>query len=143
MNRLLLTMFAAGAFLGIAAGSASAQAVYYGGQQSFQPFGAPRLSPYLNLVRTSNNPAAPAANYFIGTVSEIERRGNARQFGNAIQGLERQVTGQEDSEELFPTLAGTGHVATFNNLGGYFNQRGQATGGNIGGVGRAPQPRKR
>ncbi len=94
----------------------------YGG--SGYPYGTPRLSPYLNMLRGGNSPANAAANYYSGVVPEVERRANARQFGSAINSLERQVTGLEEEEDLFPRLSATGHPAVFGNYGGYFYNTG-------------------
>ncbi|MBY0528235.1 MAG: hypothetical protein K2R98_32900 [Gemmataceae bacterium] len=128
MNRqLILSLTALGVLVLAESGSAHAQSVYYGGPNAVTPYGAPRLSPYLNLLRGGNNPAAPAANYYMGVVPEIERRANAQQFGNAIIGLERQVTGLEETEDQFPTLPQTGHGSVFNNYSGYFNNTGAAS----------------
>jgi len=148
-RQLFLSMAALCVLLGAQARPAAAQSIYYGnGQNQFQPYGTPRLSPYLNLLRGGTSPASPAANaanYFLGTIPEIERRANARQFGSAINGLERQVTGLEESDELFPTLPQTGHGAVFNNLGGYFNNTSGAArvGTNATPVRPAPPPRTR
>src|SRR5258708_5352915 len=98
-RHLFLSVAALAVLLGSQARPAAAQSVYYGsGPNQFTPYGSPRLSPYLNLLRGGTNPAAPAANYFIGTIPEIERRANVRQFSNAILGLDRQVAGLEEAD---------------------------------------------
>jgi hypothetical protein len=74
------------------------------------PYGTPGLSPYLDLTRGGNR----AANYFLGTVPEIERRRNAADFGAAILDLERRPAAVEtNAEEQVPTFSSTGHPVAF------------------------------
>jgi hypothetical protein len=81
------------------------------------PYGTPGLSPYLDLTRGGNR----AANYFLGTIPEIERRRNAAVFGAAIQDLERRNVAVEPAiEELVPTLPSTGHPVAFMNYYPYY-----------------------
>ncbi len=81
------------------------------------PYGTPGLSPYLDLTRGGNR----AANYFLGTIPEIERRRNTAVFGAAIQDLERRnVVPEPAIEELVPTLPSTGHPVAFMNTYPYY-----------------------
>jgi hypothetical protein len=88
------------------------------------PSGTPGLSPYLDLTRGGNR----AANYFLGTIPELERRRNAALFGSAIQGLEqRQRQTQAEVEELVPTLPETGHPVAFGSYYPYYSLGPSAT----------------
>src|SRR5262249_10821609 len=91
----------------------------------FQSFNRPALSPYLNLLRGTN----PAANYYLGVVSEFDRRATKTLYGNAIQNLaQRQLDTSVPAEielEVATGLPATGHPAYFNNLGSYFPVGGQ------------------
>jgi hypothetical protein len=81
----------------------------------------PGLSPYLNLTNTGNN-NIPAVNYYLGTVPEQQRRQFQQNAGAAIYNLERLYqTPTLGVNDLLQTLPNTGHVAVFNNTGGYFN----------------------
>jgi hypothetical protein len=82
------------------------------------PYG-PGLSPYLNLLRGGS----PAVNYYNGVLSERDRRMFQQQAGQSILGLEQEVnTVQPGSEDLLPTLPGTGHPTAFGYAGAYFPQ---------------------
>ena len=119
--RLLAATLTFGFLFAFGASTASAQ---YGPQYGpvyrpgLYPYGTPGLSPYLDLTRGGNR----AANYFLGTVPEIERRRNAAQFGAAIQDLEsRPGTTEPNANELVPTLPGTGHPVAFMSYYPYYN----------------------
>jgi hypothetical protein len=121
MSRALLAAALSLALLVTAGtGSASAQVGPYGPgfRPGLFPSGTPGLSPYLDLTRGGNR----AANYFLGTIPEIERRRNTALFGAAIQGLEqRQRAAPEvEAEELVPTLPGTGHPVAFGSYAPYY-----------------------
>src|SRR5262249_13009686 len=81
--------------LAVSAGSASAQypRAPYGGSQMNRG-----LSPYLNLIRGGD----PAANYYLGTIPEQQRRYNAYQTRNALQDLDARTTrpAEETSDAL-------------------------------------------
>src|SRR5713226_1658932 len=68
-------------------GAASAQPHPYN-QPRYGVGYQPPLSPYLNLLRGGNT----AANYFLGTVPEIERRQNNQLFRSALQELDQKVS---------------------------------------------------
>lgn len=89
------------------------------GQRSYVPYPRAQLSPYLDLLRGGN----PAANYYLGTIPEIERRQNTAIFRSAIRDLDARQNelATQESEDLRTGLPATGHAAVFNNLGGYFN----------------------
>jgi hypothetical protein len=72
------------------------------------------ISPYLNMLRGTN----PAVNYYLGVRPEFQLRSLQQQV---LLGEERRVQVPEESTELFPKLAGTGHPALFLNYGGYYN----------------------
>ncbi len=120
MKRILIaTLSGAFCLLSLASGSASAQAYPYN-RPNYGPFAQPPLlSPYLNLLRGGD----PAANYFLGTIPEIQRRQNTQIFGAAILDLEQRrinpLTGEVD---LGTPLPGTGHPTAFLNTGTYFGQ---------------------
>ena len=110
-------------FLLLVANAATAQ---YPGNP-YQRFGTPNpggpygpgLSPYLNLLRGGN----PAVNYYNGVLSERDRRFFQQQAGQSILGLEQEVGAvQPGSEDLLPTLPGTGHPTAFGYAGAYFPQ---------------------
>src|SRR5579883_146474 len=104
MKRLVLAVLAAVIPLG--AGTARAQFAPPA-RPNYGPGYRPQLSPYLNLIRGGD----PAANYFLGTVPEQERRYNAQVFGSEINALERRTLGSvlTPEEAIFETLPGTGH----------------------------------
>jgi hypothetical protein len=115
----LALALAMGVMLGVDASPASAQygPVYRPG---LYPQGTPGLSPYLDLTRGGNL----AANYFLGTIPEIERRRNTALFGAAIQDLERRSLALEQTQgadELVPTLPGTGHPVAFGSYQPYYS----------------------
>ena len=99
------------------------------------PANAPVFSPYLNLLRPSGS---LALNYFgiVQPQQQLQQQFNQiqqqnQQFGqqlNTIQSYNQQV-----QQSLFLPL--TGHAATFNNTGHYFNSN-PALGGAGGGLGR-------
>src|SRR4051794_41899513 len=122
MKRFLLASLAALAGLAGAADLASAQvqAPYVGpvARPNYGPGYRPQLSPYLNLLRGGD----PAANYYLGTLPEFQRRANAQTFSSEISELDRRVLGNVPTEEtrLFQPLPGSGHPTAFGNTGSYF-----------------------
>ncbi len=101
---------------------AHAQMVFPYSRPNYGPGYTPQLSPYLNFLRGGD----PAANYFLGTLPEFQRRANAKQFGAAINALNldllSQATAQPIDPLLFQPLAQAGHPTVFNNTLSYFNQ---------------------
>ena len=116
MNRLTpVLLLAAVAWLFSSAGSASAQPF----PLSAPNYGVgyrPALSPYLNLLRGGD----PAANYFIGTVPEQDRRQNTRLFSSALIEMDQRVTNLTQELDLSVPITSTGHITAFGNTGNYF-----------------------
>jgi hypothetical protein len=119
MTRLYPAVVLAGVMLSLlVAGRASAQI----GQP--HPYNQPRygvgyqplLSPYLNLLRGGNT----AANYFLGTVPEIERRQNGQLFRSALLELDQKVSQETVELGLAAPIGNTGHITAFGNTGSYF-----------------------
>ncbi len=113
------TLLALAGLCTFSAGTASAQIVSPYAQPNFRPGYRTQLSPYLNLIRGGD----PAANYYLGTLPEQQRRQLNQQFSSNIQTLEEQ----EQRLELAPQdkdLAGTkiqsGHGTASNTTLGYY-----------------------
>jgi hypothetical protein len=72
----------------------------------------------LNLIRGGD----PAANYYLGTLPEFQRRANAQTFSTEINELDRRTLGTiQTIEQLLPQpLPGTGHSTAFGNTLTYF-----------------------
>jgi hypothetical protein len=106
----------------LAAAPAQAQMVYPYSRPNYGPGYQPQLSPYLNFLRGGD----PAANYFLGTLPEFQRRANAKQFGTEINALNQAMLSQATAEPvdplLFRPLMETGHPTAFNNTLTYFGQ---------------------
>jgi hypothetical protein len=96
----------------------SAQQTYPYQRPNYGPMNRPAvLSPYLNLLRGGN----PAANYFLGTVPEVDRRVNQRLVNSAIGSLEREEgRPRVEGDDLLSPLPGTGHPTAFNTTTPYF-----------------------
>jgi hypothetical protein len=122
MKRFLGVMVAALAGVVLARSPARAQMVYPYSRPNYGPGYQPQLSPYLNFLRGGD----PAANYYLGTLPEFQRRANAKQFGAAINALNldlyTQSTAQPVDPLLFQPLMQAGHPTVFNNTLTYFNQ---------------------
>ncbi len=117
MKRLALTAVAAvGLLASLDARPALAQIPGLGRQ-------GPALSPFLNLRRGGN----PAANYFLGTLPELDRRATKAEQGAALLDLERRAEEASTGENpLSPQrdlrLPPSGHATYFGNTAGYFGQ---------------------
>jgi hypothetical protein len=131
MKNLLVAALTVAGLAALADGRASGQTLtpqpYYPQGTFTPPFGRPtwgpgyrpQLSPYLNLLRGGD----PAANYFLGTVPEQQRRANAQFFRQQLLDLEAKTgptVAAEDVDILGPTLV-SGHPTAFNTTAGYFN----------------------
>ena len=103
------------AVLVLAAGAASAQPHPYN-QPRYGVGYQPPLSPYLNLLRGGNT----AANYYLGTIPEIERRQNAQLFRSSLLELDQKITRETVELGLAVPIGTTGHITAFGNTGGYF-----------------------
>jgi len=114
MNRLILALLISILF---SAGTASAQFLPPTGP-NYGPGYRPGLSPYLNLLRGGNT----AANYYLGTLPEIQRRANAQLFGAQLSELDQLILGKAPPEEtrLFTPLPDSGHPTMFGNTFSYF-----------------------
>jgi hypothetical protein len=135
----------------LTASPASAQMTVPYGPPAYGPYYQPMLSPYLNMLRGGD----PAANYFLGTLPEFQRRQNARIFQAEISSLDRVVQQPiaPEGEVIVRPLWATGHPATFGANAVYFPSptlgmrtgtpartgglRGAGGAGGVGGVGGA------
>lgn len=123
--------------VGIAFGAAIV--LSWAGTASAQPPGVgtgpgitrPTVSPYLNLLRGGNR-RSTAFNYFTLVRPEQDLRRYGSQLNQQVTGLRRDVTSLQAG--LLPDgsrpLSTSGHVTSFQNLGGYFpgSQGGARTG---------------
>ncbi len=123
---------AAVAVIFVSAGAASAQPYPYNMPRYGVGF-QPGLSPYLNLLRGGNT----AANYYLGTIPEFERRQNSEVFRNALTELDIKVSQEAVELGLAEPIGTTGHVTAFGNTGGYF---GSLTGRQAGAAPRQQPP---
>jgi hypothetical protein len=108
-----------GSLLVLASGTSWGQQTPYPyARPGFSPYSRPQLSPYLNMLRGGS----PAANYYMGVRPEFDRRATNLEVGTALQDLERRtVVDRESTDELVPTLSGTGHPVQFLNVSPYYN----------------------
>jgi hypothetical protein len=93
----------------------------------------PTTSPYLNLLRNRNGGGgSPALNYYGLVRPQQDLRNYSARLNQQVTGLRRDVTSLQAG--LLPDgsrpLSTSGHVTSFQNLGGYFpgSQGGQGTG---------------
>jgi hypothetical protein len=106
----------------ILTGVVSAQRTIPYAPTPYGPGFRPQLSPYLNFLRGGN----PAANYFLGTRPEIQRRSNVNLFNRQFRQIETDLTFQgsaiasTERADIFTPLPGTGHPTAFSNVGTYF-----------------------
>ncbi len=95
---------------------------------NYGPGYRPQLSPYLNLLRGGD----PAANYYLGTLPEFQRRSNAQQFSTEISELDRRTLGNVATAEqrILQPLPVSGHPTGFGTTLNYFGSSNPyATGG--------------
>jgi len=122
MKRKLVAGLLAVGVMALFCDTASAQAPNPGRYQRplYGPGYRPQLSPYLNLLRGGD----PAANFFLGTVPEQQRRQQAQQFGNEIAALDETVNrpalAPQDQDLLAQRLT-SGHPTAANTTLGYYN----------------------
>jgi hypothetical protein len=109
-----MAIAAAVVVLFVSAGEATAQGTS-ANRPNFGPYWRQQLTPYLDLARGGT----PAINYFLGTVTEQNRRANAFAFGNALQELEQQNLATARQEKVIEPIA-QGARVTFGNLGPYY-----------------------
>ena len=88
------------------------------GPGNYGPYSRPALSPYLNLIRGGD----PAANYYLGTIPERDRRAVGIETGAELQELDQRMSrasGERGGE--LPRLGPTGHSTFFLNHSNYYN----------------------
>jgi hypothetical protein len=124
MKRLLLTALVA--LMLSYAGTARAQ-FQPPTRPNYGPGYRPQLSPYLNLIRGGD----PAANYYLGTLPEFQRRANAQMFSADISELDRRTLGNVSTLEqrIDQPLPGSGHPTAFGNTLSYFGASNPYAGG--------------
>jgi hypothetical protein len=131
-------VIAALAFAGVR--PAMAQNVYPYGPPSYGPYSQTQLSPYLNFLRGG----LPAANYYVGTLPEFQRREQAKVFQGeittAINYANNPVGGAllPDETGLLRPLPQAGHPTAFGYTGNYFGGGTLPGGGGMAGMGRPP-----
>jgi hypothetical protein len=115
MKRLVFVLLAS--LIPLSAGTARAQFAPPS-RPNYGPGYKPPLSPYLNLLRGGDQ----AANYFLGTIPEQQRRLNATQFATEINALDQRTLGAVLTPEasIYQILPGTGHPTAFGTTGYYF-----------------------
>ena len=122
MKRFLGVAVAALAAALLAGAPARAQMSFPYSRPNYGPGYTPMLSPYLNFLRGGD----PAANYFLGTLPEFQRRANVKQFSSALNSLDQELLypslAQQPDPLLFRPLMETGHPTAFNNTLNYFGQ---------------------
>jgi hypothetical protein len=131
MKRLGIAAAATLAWLGISAGTASAQfstnfpqLYQYPSTSQYDQFNRSQLSPYLNLTRGGSN----AANYYLGVVPEIQRRNfefrAANDFSSIYSAATQAPQTLEDPLWRLPFLRvspPTGHLTGFQTYGSFYN----------------------
>jgi hypothetical protein len=126
MRTTLRTILGAAAML-IVAQIALAQTIYNPNPTITAPYSRPALSPYLNLLRGGD----PAANYYLGVLTEYDRRYRESRIGIPTAGdpmlnYDPYIDDRADLDVKERTLPPTGHQAGFMVFNSYFripNQR--------------------
>jgi hypothetical protein len=90
---------------------------YIGPASPFAPSPRPVISPYLNFLRGGS----PAANYFLGTVPQLQAQAQAGRFVLPDVGTLRQQQVTADILELLPQLPETGHMVQFQSYGPFYS----------------------
>jgi hypothetical protein len=103
---------------------ASAQSVFNPNPRIAAPYSRPALSPYLNLLRGGD----PAANYYLGVLTEYDRRFRDAQMMMPIEMPRQELTVDDRTDLDVPDrrLPPTGHQAGFMIYNAYYrlpNQR--------------------
>jgi hypothetical protein len=88
---------------------------YIGPASPFAPQPHPVISPYLNFLRGGN----PAANYFLGTVPQLQAQAQAGRFVLPDVGA-IQTQPLPETLELLPQLAPTGHPVQYFSYGPFY-----------------------
>ena len=115
MKRFRTAACLSGAVVVLSAAVASAQPLPYNQPRYGVGYQTP-LSPYLNLLRGGN----PAANYYLCTIPEFERRQKTQIFQNALLELDQRVSRETVELGLAEPIGTTGHITAFGNTGNYF-----------------------
>jgi hypothetical protein len=89
---------------------------YIGPASPFAPTPRPIISPYLNFLRGGS----PAANYFLGTVPQLQAQAQAGRFVLPDVGTLRQQQLPPDYE-LLPQLPETGHMVQYQSYGPFYS----------------------
>ena len=100
--------------------AAPAQSIFNPNPPITAPYSRPALSPYLNLLRGGN----PAANYYMGVLSEYDRRYQQSRIGlptDTPPYLAPSLDYRPDAEIPERRLSPSGHPAGFLIYQGYFN----------------------
>jgi hypothetical protein len=95
-----------------AANLASAQTLFNPNPTISAPYSRPALSPYLNLLRGGD----PAANYYLGVMTEYDRRYRESRIGLPVeqpQYLDPTLDDRADLDVKDRQLPPTGHTAGF------------------------------
>jgi hypothetical protein len=115
-----------GIFLLAVAQIASAQTVFNPNPPISAPYSRPALSPYLNMLRGGD----PAANYYLGVMTEYDRRYRESRIGLPTDTpspyFDPLLDDRNDLDVRERTLPPTGHQAGFMIYNAYFripNQR--------------------
>lgn len=107
---------------------------------NYGPGYRPGLSPYLNLIRGGD----PAANYYLGTIPEQQRRQQAQQFGSEITELQDKTSRLPEVSPLDKDLTKeipSGHPTGANTTLGYYGDtRGFYAKPKISGMASRPSP---
>jgi hypothetical protein len=133
MKRCLLAGVLALCWLGAAVGPrAEAQFGYQ--QPQNNPYGAPGLSPYLNMLRPG---ASPAINYYGLVKPQMNTNQSIQQLQQYTFGMNNPAN--QTTKDDGKGLANTGHAVQFFNYGNYFPM---SVAGRTGGTGGQSQPKK-
>jgi hypothetical protein len=131
MKRLGVAAAATLAWLGVSAGTASAQfssnfsqLYQYPSNPQYDQFNRSNLSPYLNLTRGGLN----SANYYLGVVPEIQRRNFEFRAANDLSSIYSAATQPQQAlddplwrEPFIRVSPPTGHLTGFQTFGSYYN----------------------
>jgi len=122
--RKLQTLFGV-ILLAISAQTAAAQSIFNPNPVISAPYSRPALSPYLNLLRGGD----PAANYYLGVMTEYDRRFRESRIGIPTEQtpyLDPILDDRADLDVRDRQLPPTGHTAGFMIYNAYYripNQR--------------------
>jgi hypothetical protein len=89
---------------------------YIGPASPFAPTPRPVISPYLNFLRGGS----PAANYFLGTVPQLQAQAQAGQFVQPDISGPRALAAP-GPEDIVPRLPETGHMVQYMSYGPFYS----------------------